>query len=987
MVFDNGKVKKNTLLYWLVTMLVFLYSNGGYAQTSQLINKGVVVDAITLEPIIGANIMVKGTTNGTISDIDGNFELKSDKSATLVFSYLGYKTQEVKASNKILQVKLAEDSEMLEDVIIIGYGQVKKGDSTGSLSTIVPDKLSKGTQLTAQDALLGKMAGVNIVPGSGAPGDGGTIRIRMGASLSATNDPLIIIDGIPVVNTSISSINPNDIESFTVLKDASATAIYGSRASNGVILITTKKGSLDSKGVKVDYNGNVTVSEVRKYQDVLSRNDFISVFNEHAQAPDKFSLGDASTNWQKEIYRVAIGTDHNISASGAIKKLPYRISAGYTNQNGIIKTNNYERFNTSIGLSPKFFDNHLSVNLNVKASLEDEAPISSGVVSSAATFDPTRPIHATNDDNIGLGYCTWMNQGVPIVLAASNPIADLYLSNRKNKTRRSIGSLVTNYKVHGFEELQFNLSVGYDVLKNTNTNSTPDKAPSMYTSNMNDGTGLLYTAEKKKQSYLLDFYANYDKTFGDHALGAMLGYGWQRYWYKDSDRNLDHQGNQLREPTHGEGELYLLSYFGRLNYSYASKLLLTATLRADASSRFSKSNRWGYFPSIAAAYRLNEENFFKKFNALSDLKLRFSYGETGQQGIGSYYEHLGTYTMSYDNSRYQFGDEWITLYRPNGYDPNIKWETTSTFNFGLDFGFFNNRISGSVDVYSRKTRDLLNHIFIPAGSNFTNRLNTNIGNMTSKGVELAINAIPIQTKDFEWSVTGNFTWNTSEITKLNTIDTDDNYIKTGGTGGTGNEVQVHKVGYTPNTFFLLKQAYDDNGKPLDGKYLTKDGELTTSEADAHKYVTDKSSRVPYYYGFSTKLTYKKWDLGLSGHGAFGQYVYNYHAAVDSYDNLFNSQGVSSNIMSSTVKTGFTQNRRFSDYFLERGDFFKLDNITLGYTFDKLWNSSSSLRLAASVQNVFVITKYSGVDPEVYSGIDRNGYQRPRIYALNFSLNF
>lgn len=985
---EKCKLIKSSKSLWTLLVLLLFHGTFLYAQAQALQVQGTVLDATTNEPIIGANILVKGTTVGTISDFDGNFKLAVDNGVLLQVSYLGYSTKEVKAvDNKTMLIRLSEDSQLLEDVVIIGYGQVKKGDSTGSLTTIMPDKLSKGTQLTAQDALVGKMAGVNVVPGSGAPGDGGTIRIRMGASLSATNDPLIIIDGIPVVNTTISSINPNDIESFTVLKDASATAIYGSRASNGVILITTKKGSLDNQDVKISYSGNVTVNQVRKYQDVLSRDEFVEAFSKFGQAPDNFQLGNAFTNWQKEIYRVALGTDHNISATGALKKIPYRVSVGYTNQNGIVKTNSYERFNTSVGISPKFFDNHLSVNLNFKASYENESPISSGVVSSAATFDPTRPVHEDYPDNVGLGYYTWMNQGVPIVLAAANPVSELRLSDRQNKIKRSIGSMVANYKVHGFEDLKLNLSLGYDVLKNDHTNKVSDKAPSMYTSNLNDGTGMLYTSEKKKQSYLLDFYANYDKEFGDHSINAMLGYGWQRYWYKDNDFTFDRNNNELREPTHGEGELYLLSYFGRLNYSYASKLLLTATLRADASSRFAKKQRWGYFPSVAVAYRISEEKFLKQFRSLSMLKLRASYGETGQQGIGSYYEHLGTYNMSYDNSRYLFGDEWTTMYRPNGYDPNIKWETTSTYNFGLDFGFYNNRISGSVDFYTRKTRDLLNHIFIPAGSNFTNRLNTNIGNMNSKGMEVSLTAVPVQTKDFEWSVTGNFTWNTSEITKLNTIDTEDNYIKTGGTGGTGNEIQVHKVGHTPNTYFLLRQAYDENGKPLDGKYLTKDGEITSSEADSHKYVSDKSSRTPYFYGISTKLTYKKWDLGLNAHGAFGQYVYNYQAAMDSFDNLYSSQGASSNIMSSTLQTGFTQNRRFSDYFLERGDFFKLDNVTLGYTFDKLWNNSSSLRLAFSAQNLFVISKYSGIDPEVYSGIDRNIYQRPRIYALNFSLNF
>lgn len=988
---------KRTFLLLLVGMLTL---SNLFAQNSATIKiRGSVTDNKSKETIIGASVVIKGTSNGTITDIDGDFQLDTPADATLVISYVGYKTKEVAVANKTSHpILLEEDTEMLEEVVVIGYGQVRKGDATGSLLTLKPDALNKGLQVTAQDAMVGKIAGVNIVPGTGAPGSDATIRIRMGASLKASNDPLIVIDGVPVENTSINSINPNDIASFTVLKDASATAIYGSRASNGVIIITTKKGDAGSSTPRINYSSSFSISEVSDYFDVLSADEYREAFKKHAtSAPSTFLLGNASTDWQKEIYRTAFGTDHNLSVTGAVKQIPYRVSVGYTNQNGVIIENNYQRFNGGIGLSPKFFEKHLAVDINVKGSIERDKPISnkidrdgdrpsSPVIGGAIFFDPTRPTH----DRMGYGYYMWLNSsGNPISLAPSNPLADLELTDKLNKTQRSIGNIAADYKIHGFEDLHLNMNLGYDIRKISYDETTPQYAPSMYTGNQFDGTGKVYTRERHNRNYLLDLYANYSKDINDkHSISAMGGYGWQRFWYDTKDKTTDTFGKDLPGVTSviDKGELYLLSFFGRFNYTFAQKLMLTATLRADASSRFSPDNRWGYFPSVALGYRLTEEAFMKNITALSDLKLRASYGQTGQQNIGGNYAHLGTYTSSYDNARYPFDGNWTTTVRPNGYDPNIKWETTSTYNIGLDYGFLNNRIYGSIDAYKRYTKDLLNEIAVPAGSNFSSVLYTNVGDMDSKGIEMALTGVLVKNKDWEWTASGNFTYGTAKIKKLNSIDTDDNYIKTGRAGGR-NDLQVHKVGETPNTFFLLQQAYDDDGKPLDGKYVAKDGSITSSEADANKYVTGKSSRTPYYYGLSTRLMYKEWDLGVNGHGSFGNYVFNYQEASQSLDNLYSANGVSSNISRTTLNNGFAQQRVFSDYFLESGAFFKIDNITLGYTFHKLWNTSSSLRLAFTAQNIATITSYSGVDPEVYDGIDRNTYQRPRVYTLSLNLNF
>lgn len=605
--------------------------------------KGHVKDH-TGEPLIGANILIKGTSVGTISDVDGNFTLKAAVNDILSITCIGFKGQEltVTGSNTPLVITLQEDTEMLDEVVVIGYGQVKKGDVTGSLLTVKPDELNKGKQLTAEDALVGKVAGVNIVPGSGAPGSGGTIRIRMGASLSADNDPLIVIDGVPVSNASISSINPNDIASFTVLKDASATAIYGSRASNGVIIITTKKGNTDGVSrPSFSYSANVTVGNVYKKLDVLSASEYREAFAKYANAPEAFKLGDVNTDWQDEIYRVAMGTDHNLSMTGALKNMPYRVSVGYTNQNGTLKNNNYQRLNASIGLSPKFFDKHLSVDINIKGSIEDEKPVSTSVIGSAVGFDPTRPVYQNYDGNVGLGYYMWMGvSNTPITLAASNPVSDLELADKQNKTKRSIGNIALDYKIHGFEDFRLNLNMGYDFLTEDKHDNMPDLAPAMYTGNEQDGTGKRYTYHNDKRNTLLDFYANYAKDFNDHNLNAMAGYGWQRFWYKNHDTTTDTKGEDLTSPKHEEAELYLLSFYGRLNYSWKQRYMLTATLRADASSRFSPETRWGYFPSVAAAWRVNDEAFLADNKVVSDLKLRLSYGQTGQQSIGSYYQHL-----------------------------------------------------------------------------------------------------------------------------------------------------------------------------------------------------------------------------------------------------------------------------------------------------------------------------------------------------------
>lgn len=963
-----------------------------YQERKQIQISGLVTDPDGLS-IIGANISVLGTKVGTITDVDGKYTLSVPRGSVLRFSYIGYNNQDIKITNQtIVNVSMIEDVELLDEVVVIGYGSVKKSDATGSVVAIKQEK--SGSQTTAQDALVGKIAGVNVVPGSGAPGEGATIRIRSGASLSASNDPLIIIDGIPVDNSSIEgssnligSINPNDIEMFTVLKDASATAIYGSRASNGVVIITTKKGS--SNGLRINYNGNFSISSNTDKLDVLTSDEFIDFVPTVTGVPSQPQFGNTSTNWQDEIYRVAFGQEHYVSAAGSIDKFaPYRVSIGYTNQEGVIKTNKYERLNFSGSINSEFLDKHLNIDFNAKFSKEDNRRVDNSIVGNALSYDPTRPVMIDGSDNSnipGLGYFIWMNGNSPMAIQTDNPVAQIDLQEATNDLSRFMGSSTIDYKLHGFEDLRFNLNLGYDGLTSKYIKKVPEMAGMMYTQNQKDGTSLSQYGKHLKRNYLLDFYGNYDATFNDeHALNIMGGYGWQHFWKRYDFKTNDLKGVELASPKHYESEYYLLSFFGRLNYSYINRYMVTATLRSDASSRFSKDNRWGIFPSLALGWRINDESFFRDIESLSNLKLRLSYGTTGQQDIIDDYPYMSTFTVSYPESSYQFGDKWFQTYRPNGYDEDIKWETTDTYNIGVDFGFINNRVYGSFDYYKRYTSDLLNKINVIAGTNYSPVLFTNIGKMENYGLEFSLNAIPIHTKDWEWSVGFNYTNTHSKLTKLNVVDSKSTYVETGAISGTGKFVQVFMIDETPYTYYLAKQAYDSEGDPIEGSYIQPDGSISEKET---RSATGKSSLPTSLLGINSKLIYKKWDLAINGHGSFGNYIYNYIAADQFKEQVYSDQGSYSNILKKTRDIGFNQQRLYTDYFLEKGSFFRIDNITLGYVFDNVWNSKSSIRATFTVQNVATFTGYSGLDPEIYSGIDRNIYPRPRTYSIGINLMF
>lgn len=1001
-------MKRNATFKVLLMFIVGLFlSVNTFAQ--QIVVKGIVKDT-TGEPIIGANVIVKGTTNGTITDFDGNFLLNANKGDIIIISFIGYRSQEAQAAAS-MNIILKDDTELLDEVVVIGYGSVKKDDLSGSVVAIKAEEMNKGAVTSPQELIMGKVPGLSVSQGDGAPGAGSTIRIRGGASLNASNDPLIVIDGIPVSNdaapgtpNALATINPNDIETFTVLKDASATAIYGSRASNGVIIIQTKKGTQDK--IKVSYSGTFTAKDPYKRIETLDAQSFREVMQ--AQYPEGTAQSadiqrilnvypNQSTDWQDAIYQTGLSTDQNIGIAGKAGFMPFRISLGYNTEKGTLKTSKYERYTGAVNLSPKFFDNHLSVDINVKGTINKNRFADSGAVGAAAFFDPTKPIY--DEENRYNGYWNWgIVQGAQADLATQNPLSLLYDRNNHGTTKRSLGNIQLDYKIHGLEDLHANLNLGYDVAKTTgrnfvNSNSVQSSLDKTFT-----GLGQGNTWNNLRRNHLLDFYMNYAKNIESikSNFDIMAGYSWQHFYYANHDITYSNPTEDLGAKegyTYDENERhyirddhrripyenYLISFFGRLNYNFMDRYLLTATLRRDGSSRFSENNRWGLFPSAALAWTISNEPFMKATeNVLSKLKLRLGYGVTGQQEIGDY-QYITSYSFSTNPNTTYLG---TTLLKPNGYSPDLKWEQTTTYNVAIDFGFLNNRINGSIEYYQKHTKDLLNTISAAAGTNFINLITANVGKMKNKGVEANVNAIAIQSKDFTWEVGYNITWNDSKITKLTTTFNPDYQGIDAGTN------QKHQVGEMPGTFYLYQQVYDKNGKPIQNAFVDRNNDGQITEAD--RYLTHKSPMAKIYMGFSSQFSYKKWDLGFNLRANFGNYVYNGVASGNSTSNNYGGKGFITNLYNGFQDTGFTllntSEQMASDYFLENASFLKMDNLTLGYSFQNLFAAKLSGRISASVQNVFTISKYSGLDPEC-GAIDSNIWPRPRTYTIGLNLNF
>ncbi len=948
---------------------------------------GTVTDAQTGEPLIGANILVVGFDKGTVTDLDGRYELEVPEGATtLRFSYTGYQPQEVNIDGRSVIDVALQEGELLGEVVVIGYGKVKREDATGSVQSVSAKDFNRGAITGPQELLAGKVAGVQVVTDP-SPGGGAVIRIRGGSSLSASNDPLIVVDGVPVDNGGIAGernilnfLNPNDIESFTVLKDASATAIYGSRASNGVILITTKKGSLGKK-LSVQYNGNFSISSPIATVDVLDAAEYRALIESRYPEghPARDLLGDANTDWQDVIYDPATGHDHNLSFSGGIGVVPYRVSLGYTDKNGILLTDRFTRTTAALNLSPGLLDNRLQINFNVKGMRTHNRFANRGAIGAALFFDPTQPVY--DEGNAYGGYFTWLqNNGDPNPLAPANPLALLELRDDQSDVNRILLNGSADYRFGFLPDLRATLNLGYDYSKGQGTVNVPDYASFAYDAQNGGGEKTEYNQEKKNE--LLEFYLTYGKEFEKMRLEAMAGYSWQHFWYSDNFFSSNLAGTEVNEGDNA-GELYLLSLFGRLNLTFSERYLLTLTLRRDGTSRFSPDARWGMFPSAAFAVKVIENGS----GALSSLKLRLGYGVTGQQDVGGYYLYLPRYLASFDNARYQFGDEFVTTLRPEGYDYNIKWEETTTWNAAVDFGLLDGRLNGTLEGYIRQTDDLINFIPVPAGTNLTNFINTNVGNMVNRGVELTLNGTLLQADDFNWDFGFNATWNQNEITKLTASD-DPTYqgVLVGGiSGAVGNTIQIHSVGYPANSFYVFEQVYDENGKPIEGLYVDRNGDGQINSEDLYRY---KKPQPDLFLGFNSFLTKGNLELSFAGRANVGNYVYNnVQSNGASFNNLYHPTGYLGNVHRVATELGFENPQYFSDHFVQDGSFLRLDHITLGYNLTEVIEKMSTLKVYLTIQNPLLITNYEGIDPEVFGGIDNNVYPRQRVVLFGLNAGF
>ncbi len=1010
---------------WLAALLTLCFSFPALAQ--KITVSGTVIDPEG-EPLIGASVLVKGETLGTATNIDGEYTISVPSDGILVFSYVGYDTQEIPVNGQTtLNVSMKENSLMLDEVVAIGYGTVKKSDATGSVATVKPSEIEAGLATSAQDLLVGASPGV-VVTTSGNPSEGGNIQIRGGASLAASNDPLIVIDGVPmdtkgVVGSSnpLSLISPESVESMTILKDASATAIYGSRASNGVIIITTKKGA---KGApQVTFTANAYINTPRKLLDMMSADQFRNfIISEYGAESDQAgALGNYNTDWQKAATRTTFSSDYSLSIGGTAGILPYRVGISYSNNNGILEFTSMERTSANINLSPKFFNDLLSVNANVLGAYVKNSYANNNL-GSCASMNPTLPVRDYENGCPLFGYWTSYvgggllagpdTEGTKInsTTAPLNPIADMAAVNSNGKSYQSIGNLQLDLKMPFLTDLRANLNLGYDYQHGTWSGGNYPNTPNAWNGGyevikdgkietIKDGGTSCTDQFQTRVNLLLDFYLNYNHYFESikSSVDVTAGYSWQKFHNKRREytyvncvmdpANEIYLGMQARPTSINIDPLQLVSFFGRANFVFLDKYLVTATVRRDGTSRFSKDHRWGTFPSVALGWKILEENFMECARGyLNELKLRAGYGITGQQDLGDdLFPYLPIYSVSEDLAgKYPSltgnGDGILPI-TPGAYNSDIKWEETATWNAGLDFGFMNNRILGSIDFYKRKTKDLLTFANYPAGSNLTNKGNMNIGDLENIGVEFTLTARPIVTKDFTWTSSYNVAWNKNKITRLaEGADT-----QTGGiSAGTGGTIQKHEVGYPAYSFYVYEQVYDKNGNPLEGVFVDRNGDGQINEADKYLY----HSRDPKVtMTWNNTFNWKNWDLGFVLRANIGNWMYNNNQAAN-VSKRANAALPLSNLMADTFLFETSDiTTIMSDYFVQNASFLRCDNITLGYTWQNLLNNHLRLRLYGAVQNPFVITKYKGLDPEVFSGIDNGVYPKPTTFSLGVVASF
>lgn len=952
----------------------------------------------TGSPLGGASVVEKGTVNGTQTDFDGNFNLTvSDGNSVLVVSYIGFETKEVPINGQSrVTVDLQVSTSQLDEVVIIGYGSTTIKDATGSVTAVKAKDFNKGNIVTPENLVSGRVAGLSVISG-GEPGAGAQIRIRGGSSLDASNDPLIVINGLPIENNRIggsrsilSTINPNDIESFTVLKDASATAIYGSRAANGVIIITTKKGT---KNLAIDLDARIGANTLVSTLDVFSSDEFRNVISE--QRPELLPLlGIADTDWQEEVYRTAIVSDVNFSARGSLfNEIPVRLSLGRSVQEGLRLTSEFERNNAGLTINPDLFDGHLSVLVNANASLEKNR-FAQGVEGRAITFDPTQPVY---DDNSPFGgFFQYFEDNGDGQLNASdltpnapfNPVADLLQTNDVSEVWRFYGNLKLDYKLHFFPDLRAVINIGYDEQSADGSRSISSENPVSQPDGSFLGSETMYTNYQRNR--LFDGYLAYNKELGETNLVITGGYSFQKF---ESNQFLSGEllnDNPDTEPIFNvDTDLVLIGFFGRTNLSFADKYLLTLSYRRDGSSRFSEENRWGNFPAAAFAWKLNED-LFPKSKVFSSMKLRLGWGITGQQDIGRANSDLflNRVTTGINTSQIQFGDDIIPVAIPNFRNENLKWEETTTYNAGIDFGLFNDRFNGTVEAFYKESDDLLAFAAISDGSNFSNAGFQNIGNFTSQGLEFTLNGDLIESQDskgFNWNFNYNLTYLEREIESL-ALNQDQLRGNVGG-GASAFPIQINRIGLPPNSFFVFKQIFDANGNPIEGAFADLNGDNVVNDDD--RYIAQKPD-PDVTMGFLSNLSYRNFDLSFNLRASLNNYVFNGVNARGAHFNQLQNVAVAANIPSSVLDTGFnvTENVNRSDIYLENASFLRMDNITLGYSFNEITKSDrSQVRLYAGVQNVFTITDYSGLDPEIANGIDTSIFPRARTFYLGTNVKF
>ena len=966
------KTTLNSLLFILFILPTMLIAQSKVS--------GIVTEQSTSLPLPGVNVIIKGTTQGVATDFDGKYEININNGDVLIFSYVGYITQEITYTGQSqLNVILVEDAAKLDEIVVIGYGTTTVKDATGSLDRIDSDEFNKGAIVSPENLLAGKSAGVRITSGSGAPGAGAEIRIRNGGSLSANNSPLIVVDGIPLSGQSLNAINPNEIESYTVLKDASATAIYGSRATAGVVIITTKKGKTKSP-FNLEYDLQLSTGQLIEKVDVLNAAQFRQFITDNGGDPN--FLGNANTDWQDEIYQSALGSIHNLTATKGFENGSIRVNYNFANQNGILKTSQYRRNALNLNFEQRFLDDHLKVNITSKGSIVDDRFADQGAIGSAVFFDQTQPV-----EGIWGGYFEFEDaDGTVANLAPRNPLSLLNHRDNRQSAKRNISNIQLDYKFHFLPELRLNVNAGFDYEEYDGRYFT-DNAAGFNNLNPNQFASRgSYNGINKNR--LLDFYLNYRKDLNSLItnIDFTAGHTYQRFYNIGESFNLNTSTGFFDPPIAPiPFQLILESYFARGNFTIDNKYIFTATYRRDISSRFSKENRNADFPSAAFSWLASDEDFLKDSKTISNLKVRLSWGITGQQDIGGSFPYLGVYSQGDIRSQYQFGNDYYTTIRPEGYNEDIKWEEATMYNFGIDYGLFNNRISGTLDLYYRKNKDLLQYSQVPTGSNLENFLDQNVGETESKGIEIGINALAVKNENFSWDVSANFTLSDVEITKL-TLTDDPNFPgqQVGGiAGGVGNTIQINSLGSEPNSFYVFKQVVDANGNPLEGVYVDLNGDNIINDNDKYRY---QSPTPDAFFGFTSSMNYKKFDFNFTFRGSLGNYMYNNFKSANGYQQaLLNQVGdYYGNGSIDVLNTNFVNNQQFSDYYVENASFVKLDNISLGYT---LPLEKARLRASLTATNVFIITDYTGLDPEIPSGIDNNIYPKPRTFVFGLNLNF